>query len=144
MIANPNLLVKKLDKTAQLPTKGSPLSAGWDVFCIESVDIPSGRQALLNTGLSINVPPGWYARVAPRSGLAVKHGINVHAGIIDADYTGEVRVALINHGDDTVEFRKGDRIAQLILERCGSGALIEVDTLPETQRGAGGLGSTGR
>ena len=141
---NPNLIVKRLDANATLPSKGTPDSAGWDIYCIESVDIPPGRRATLPTGLAFAIPHGWYGRIAPRSGLAAKQGYNVHAGVIDPDYRGEVKVALINHGDDTIEFRKGDRIAQIIIERCAMGALIELPELPETPRGSGGLGSTGR
>ncbi|WP_075881478.1 dUTP diphosphatase [Vreelandella massiliensis] len=143
-MTNPNLLVKRLTNDAQLPTRGTPLSAGWDIYCTESVDIPPGRRAVLPTGLAMAVEPGWYLRIAPRSGLAAKQGYNVHAGVIDADYRGEVKVALINHGDETLEFRRGDRIAQAIMERCSTGALIEVTDLPETSRGTHGLGSTGR
>jgi dUTP pyrophosphatase len=141
---NPNLLVQRTDADAKLPTKGSEQSAGWDIYCLESVDIPAGRRATLPTGIAFGIPAGWYGRIAPRSGLANKYGADILAGVVDADFIGAVKVVMINHGDDTLELRKGDRIAQLILERCGSGALIEVDTLPDTQRGAGGLGSTGR
>lgn len=143
-MTNPPLLIKRLDKDVELPTRGTPLSAGWDIYCRESIDIPPGRRAVLPTGLAVAIEPGWYLRIAPRSGLAAKQGYNVHAGVIDADYRGEIKVALINHGDETIEFRKGDRIAQAILERCSTGALIEITELPETARGTGGLGSTGR
>ena len=143
-MTNPPLLIKRLEKDVELPTRGTPLSAGWDIYCRESVDIPPGRRAVLPTGLAVAIEPGWYLRIAPRSGLAAKQGYNIHAGVIDADFTGHIRVALINHGDETLEFRKGDRIAQAILERCSTGALIEVTELPETARGTGGLGSTGR
>jgi dUTP pyrophosphatase len=84
-----------------------------------------------------------YGRVAPRSGLTVKHGIHVGAGVIDPDYTGEIKVALFNLGDVPFEIKKGDRIAQLVLERCETPDVHEIDTLDETGRGAGGFGSTG-
>lgn len=144
MTPNPPLLIKRLDKDVELPIRATPLSAGWDIYCRESVDIPPGRRATLSTGIAVVIEPGWYLRIAPRSGLAAKQGYNVHAGVIDADYVGEIRVALINHGDETIEFRAGDRIAQAILERCSTGALIEITELPDSERGAGGLGSTGR
>lgn len=136
---------KKLHKDAQLPTRGSEGSAGLDVYCIERVDIPAGRQAVLPTGIAVAIPYGYYGRIAPRSGLAVKHGIQVHAGVVDSDYRGEIKVALINHGDSTVEFKPGDRIAQMIIERCAM-ALVPswVPELLETERGAGSFGSTGR
>lgn len=141
---DPTLRVKRLDSAAKLPTKGSELSAGWDLYCIESVDIPPGRQAVLPTGLAFGIAPGWYGRIAPRSGTAIAYAYNVHAGVMDADYTGEVKIALINHGDHTIEFRAGDRIAQLIVERCSQGDLLEVSELDKTDRGDNGFGSTGR
>lgn len=141
---DPTLQVKRLDSHARLPTKGSEASAGWDLYCIESVDIPPGRQALLPTGLAFGIPAGWYGRIAPRSGIALAYAYNVHAGVIDADYTGEVKVALVNHGDHTIEFRRDDRIAQMIVERCSQGELREVSDLSSTDRGTGGMGSSGR
>jgi dUTP pyrophosphatase len=89
------------------------------------------------------LPNGVYGRVAPRSGLAVKHGIQVGAGVVDPDYTGEVKVVLFNHGDKDFEVKKGDRVAQLILERCETPEVEEVGTVEDTERGAGGFGSTG-
>lgn len=144
MTDNPCLLIKYLSGHAYLPTRGSDGAAGFDLYCTKSVDIPPGRQAVLPTAIAVAIPAGWYGRIAPRSGLATRHAINVHAGVIDADYRGEIKVALINHGDDTVEFRHGDRIAQLIVERCSMGEYAIVDELPDSERGANGFGSTGR
>lgn len=139
------LLVKRLHKDAIIPTKGSKFSAGWDLYCIESVDIPPGRRATLPTGLAFAIPTGFYGRIAPRSGLGAKYGYNIHAGVVDPDYRGEVKVALINHGDDTIEFRKGDRIAQMILTRYDDDpGIVEMNDLGESDRGAAGFGSTGR
>ena len=90
------------------------------------------------------IPHGYYGRVAPRSGLAVKYGIQVHAGVIDSDFRGEAKVALINHGERMIEFKPGDRIAQLIIERCAILAPEWADELPDTERWAGGFGHTGR
>ena len=136
---------KQLHKDAQLPTRGSEGAAGLDLYCIERVDIPPGRQAVLPTGLAVAIPNGYYGRIAPRSGLAVKFGINVHAGVVDSDYRGEIRVALINHGETLVEFRQGDRIAQLIIERCAMDMHPRwVPELLDTQRGDNGFGSSGR
>lgn len=98
------------------------------------------------TGLVVAIPAGHYGRIAPRSGLAVKHGIDVLAGVIDSDYRGEIQVILINHSDQTVHFRHGDRIAQLILEKATRPKLVAVDRIEDlgnTERGAGGFGSTG-
>lgn len=97
----------------------------------------------MGTGVAVVLPVGTYGRVAPRSGLAVKHGINVGAGVVDPDYTGEVKVLLFNHGVDAFEVKRGDRIAQLILERCETPDVEEVGVIAETARGAGGFGSTG-
>lgn len=139
-----HLNVKLLHKSAQLPTRGSAGAAGLDLYCVERVDVPPGQQAVLPTGLAVAIPRDWYGRIAPRSGLAVKHGANVHAGVIDSDFRGELRVALINHGPTLLELRPGDRIAQLIIERCRMLDPVAVDDLPETARGDGAFGSTGR
>ena len=145
MNSNPNLIFKRLTPHAVAPERQSAGAAGYDITCIERVDIPPGRRAILPTGIAVAIPHGWYGRLAPRSGLAAKQGYNVHAGVIDADFRGGIQVALINHGDDTLEFKPGDRIAQLIIERCAMGHAIEaVDGLPGTVRGTNGMGSTGR
>ena len=95
------------------------------------------------TGLSISFPAGLYARIAPRSGLALKKFMDVGAGVVDADYRGEVGVVLFNHGDQDFEVKMGDRIAQLILEQISTPEVVEVSGLDETVRGTGGFGSTG-
>uniref|UniRef100_A0AB74ULA2 dUTP diphosphatase n=1 Tax=Caulobacter phage BL57 TaxID=3348355 RepID=A0AB74ULA2_9VIRU len=151
----PVLLVKRLTETAKLPTRGSPKAAGLDVYYdgAEPVTLRPGQRALLPTGLAITAPEGTYARVAPRSGLGVK-GLGVLAGVVDADYTGEVKVILTHHGiqndifgapfmGENVVINPGDRIAQIILEQCLIAPVVEVDSLTETERGAGGFGSTG-
>ena len=136
---------KKLHKNAILPKRGSPGAAGLDLYCIERVDIWPGCQAVLPTGLAMAITHGYYGRIAPRSGLAVKYGIQVHAGVIDSDFRGAAKVALINHGDRMVEFKPGDRIAQLIIERCAMNLQPAwVEELDDTQRGAGAFGSSGR
>jgi dUTP pyrophosphatase len=95
-------------------------------------------------GLAIEIPPGYYGRVAPRSGLAVRHGIDTLAGIIDSDYRGELKVALINFGDQPVSFAAGERIAQLIIERAERCDYFWFEELSETERSEGGFGSTGK
>jgi dUTP pyrophosphatase len=105
--------------------------------------VPARGRAVVPTGLSIACPPGTYARVAPRSGLAVKHFIDTGAGVVDEDYRGAVGVVLFNHSDADFVVRRGDRVAQLILERIVTPAVVEVDSLDDTARGAGGYGSTG-
>mmetsp|Transcript_5011 Transcript_5011/g.7862 ORF Transcript_5011/g.7862 Transcript_5011/m.7862 type:complete len:221 (-) Transcript_5011:119-781(-) len=139
----PQLQVQLLSDKATLPTRGSPESAGLDLSSSESVTIPSGQRRVVKTDLSIACPQGTYARIAPRSGLAVKHGIDVGAGVVDADYRGPVGVVLFNFGDADYEVQPGDRIAQLILEQVCMADVVQVDALDETQRGSAGFGSTG-
>ncbi|CAO2819753.1 unnamed protein product [Amaranthus hypochondriacus] len=135
--------VKKLSEKAVIPSRGSLLSAGYDLSSAVDTKVPARGKALVATDLSIAVPPGTYARVAPRSGLAWKHSIDVGAGVIDADYRGPVGVILFNHSDVDFEVKTGDRIAQLIIEKIITPDVIEVDDLDSTDRGAGGFGSTG-
>lgn len=137
--------VKKLSFNARLPTRGSEYAAGYDLYSIEDAVVPCqcGR-ALVGTGIALSLPEDVYGRVAPRSGLAVKHGIDVGAGVIDPDYTGEIKVVLFNHGDKDFEVKEGDRIAQLILERCETPIIKEIGLLEETLRNSHGFGSTGK
>ncbi|KAL8087765.1 hypothetical protein AgCh_037788 [Apium graveolens] len=135
--------VKKLSEKAILPSRGSPLSAGYDLSSASEIKVPARGKALVPTDLSIAVPEGTYARIAPRSGLAWKHSIDVGAGVIDADYRGPVGVILFNYSDVDFEVKAGDRIAQLIIEQIVTPEVTEVDDLDLTVRGAGGFGSTG-
>ena len=138
------LKVKKLCYDAIVPTRGSDGAVGYDLYSAEDAVVPcqAGR-ALVGTGISVVLPPGVYGRVAPRSGLAVKHCINVGAGVIDPDYTGEIKVVLFNHGENDFEIKRGDRIAQLVLERYETPPVKEIEIIEETERGSGGFGSTG-
>ncbi|XP_074283189.1 deoxyuridine 5'-triphosphate nucleotidohydrolase-like [Silene latifolia] len=137
------LKVKKLSDKAVLPSRGSPLAAGYDLSSAVETKVPARGKALVPTDLSIAIPQGTYARVAPRSGLAWKHSIDVGAGVIDADYRGPVGVILFNHSDVDFEVKEGDRIAQLIIEQIVTPDVFEVEDLDSTVRGAGGFGSTG-
>ena len=137
------LKVKKLTETAQLPTRGSSHAAGYDMYASAECTIEAGGRALVSTGLSIAVPEDCYARIAPRSGLAVKNGIQTGAGVVDSDYRGEVRVLLFNQGDKEFKINVGDRIAQMVLERVYTPSVEATDNLEESVRGAGGFGSTG-
>ena len=105
--------------------------------------MPSRGKVLVSTDLSIATPEDTYGRIAPRSGLAAKHFIDTGAGVIDADYRGEVKVLLFNHSEKDFEIKVGDRIAQLVLERIYTPEVMEVENLEESVRGAGGFGSTG-
>ncbi|KAL3845233.1 hypothetical protein ACJIZ3_002636 [Penstemon smallii] len=120
------LRVIKLSEKAVLPSRGSPLSAGYDLSSAAETKVPSRGKALVPTDLSIAIPQGTYARVAPRSGLAWKHSIDVGAGVIDADYRGPVGVILFNHSDVDFEVKVGDRIAQLIIEKIMTPEVTEV------------------
>ena len=137
------LQVKLLNKNATMPSRGSPFSAGFDLAASEPTIIPSHGRGIVKTGISVACPQGTYARIAPRSGLAVKHFIDCGAGVVDADYRGEVGVVLFNFGNEEFKVNVGDRIAQLILEQISMVEAIQVDELSTTLRGYGGFGSTG-
>ncbi|KAJ6815180.1 guanine nucleotide-binding protein subunit beta isoform X1 [Iris pallida] len=139
----PLLKIKKLSENAITPSRASSLSAGYDLSSAVETKVPARGKALVPTDLSIAVPDGTYARIAPRSGLAWKHSIHVGAGVIDADYRGPVGVVLFNFSDVDFEVKPGDRIAQMIIERVVTPDVVEVEDLDYTDRGAGGFGSTG-
>lgn len=130
-----------------LPRYMTPFSAGMDVCAAVSrpVTIAPGAIELIPTGFAMALPEGYEAQVRPRSGLAVRHGIGLinSPGTVDADYRGEIKVALINHGQKEYTVRRGDRIAQIIIARAFRAQLEEVDNLENTQRGDGGFGHTG-
>lgn len=137
----------KLRDGAILPVRGSAFAAGYDLSACEGTSIPKGGRGIVKTGLTIAIPMGTYARIAPRSGLAVKKGIQVGAGVVDYDYRGEVGVVLFNHGDEDFVVNSGDRVAQLILEKIETPEVEEIATVEDlgsTERGAGGYGSTGK
>lgn len=139
------LKVQLRSSDATAPTKGSSTAAGYDLYASQSCVIPARGQGLVATDVSFTVPVGTYGRVAPRSGLAVKNGIQTGAGVVDRDYTGEVKVVLFNHCDKDFQINKGDRVAQLILEKIIDDAeVVIVESLEESERGAGGFGSTGK
>lgn len=125
-----------------LPKRGSALSAGLDICAIEDVEIQPKQRALARTGFAVAIPPGFYGRVAPRSGLAVKQGLDVLAGVIDSDYRGELCCVLYNTGDETIHLPAGSKICQLILEQIITPEATWVNDLDATARGAGGFGST--
>ncbi|MEQ8740267.1 MAG: dUTP diphosphatase, partial [Hoeflea sp.] len=118
-------------------------AAGLDLYADESRPILAGRSQIISTGISVMIPEGHYGRVAPRSGLAAKHEIDVLAGVIDSDYRGEIKVILHNLGYKTFPVQRGERIAQLILEKISIPEVVEVENLDITERGDGGFGSTG-
>ncbi|MCL5734046.1 MAG: dUTP diphosphatase [Actinobacteria bacterium] len=140
------LLVKLLHPAAQLPRGAHPGDAGADLCSVESVTIPPGERRDVGTGLALAIPAGYAGFVQPRSGLAFKHGIMVvnSPGLIDSGYRGEIRVSLYNSGRDPFEVKVGERIAQLVIQRIEEPHYLSVRVLPDTSRGDGGFGSSGR
>ena len=135
--------VKKLSPDAMVPTYATTGSIGADLYSTQSIVIPPGRRELIATGISVRLPEGSYARIAPRSGLALKHSIDVGAGVVDPDFRREVRVLLINNGEAPFAINKLDRIAQLIVEGATQEDIIVVDQLDNTERGEQGFGHSG-
>jgi dUTP pyrophosphatase len=127
------------------PARATAGAAGADLVAAEDVTIPPGGVHAVATGIALAIPEGYEGQVRPRSGLALKHGVTVlnAPGTIDADYRGEVKVILINHGPEPFRVSRGDRIAQLVIAAVTPARFERVDVLPETDRGQGGFGSTG-
>lgn len=137
------LLIKRMTEFATLPSKGSKLAAGHDLHAAYDYVIKARGKEMVKTDLQIALPSGCYGRVAPRSGLAWKHSIDVGAGVIDEDYRGPLNVILFNFGEQDFEIKRGDRIAQLICEKIEQTDVKEVTDLDATERGTNGFGSTG-
>lgn len=137
------LRFKQLDPQATLPARGSEFSAGLDICSIGDLVIEPHQRATARTGLAVAIPHGFYGRVAPRSGLAAKHGLDVLAGVIDSDYRGELCCLLYNTGDVSIVLPAGSKICQLIIEKIIAPKAVWSNDLDETARGAGGFGSTG-
>ena len=139
--------IKLLSDKAKIPTRGSSGAAGYDLYSLETHILQSGERKTFKTGISIAIPHGYYGRIAPRSGLAVKHGIDVLAGVIDSDYRGEIMVALINLSPDPITLPiikdgKETAVAQIIFEKYNNVNFDVVDNLDTTFRGSSGFGST--
>ena len=134
---------KKLDARATLPTRGSALSAGLDLYSIDEITIGARERYLAKTGLAVAIPEGCYGRIAPRSGLAMKHGLDVLSGVIDSDYRGEIGCLLYNTSDETIHLPAQSKICQLIIEKIEMPTAVWADELTDTARGGGGFGSTG-
>lgn len=140
--------VRRLTSDLPLPVRASTHAAAVDLYA--ALDAPltlaPGERSLVPTGIAVAIPEGWEGQVRPRSGLAARHGIGIvnSPGTIDADYRGEIRIILINLGEEPFVLNRGDRAAQLIIAPAPSWDFEEVDELPETTRGEGGFGSTGR
>jgi dUTP pyrophosphatase len=140
------ILIQRLDPGLPLPGRAHPGDAGTDLFAAQDVELAPGRRALVPTGIAIALPDGYAGFVHPRSGLAARHGVTIvnAPGTVDAGYRGEIRVTLLNTDPDRpVRFQRGDRIAQLIIQRVAYPVFHEVETLPGSARGDSGFGSTG-
>lgn len=142
--------IKRIDgnEDIPLPRKMSAAASGYDLHAAvrEPIVLAPGDRALIPTGVAIAMPPGLEAQVRPRSGLAIKHGVTClnTPGTIDADYRGEIKVILINLGQEPFTVQRGERIAQMVFQEVPDVSLLEADELPQTERGAGGFGHTGR
>jgi dUTP diphosphatase len=142
----PDVLIQRLDRGVPLPSYAHPGDAGADLSAAEDVELGPGERALVRTGIAIALPAGYAAFVHPRSGLAAKHGVTIvnAPGTVDAGYRGEIKVTLLNTDrEHPVSFRRGDRIAQLVIQQVARPVFHEVDELPGSARGDGGFGSTG-
>lgn len=133
---------KLLHNYATTPTRATDGSAGFDLYATDHCTVYPGARVKIPTGISLAIPAGHAGFIWPRSGMAVKYGFDIHAGLIDADFRGEIMVAGMNHGDRIIEVRRGDRVAQIVFSPVMVLAQV-VDALDDTVRGSGGFGSSG-
>ncbi|MEU0570211.1 dUTP diphosphatase [Nonomuraea sp. NPDC005983] len=146
-MSDTEVLIQRLDPELPLPSYAHPGDAGADLYAAEDVELLPGERAVVGTGVAIALPVGYAAFVHPRSGLAARHGVTlVNApGTVDAGYRGEIRVTLINtDAKEPFRLQRGDRVAQLVVQRVERAVFAEVERLPGSTRGANGFGSTGR
>lgn len=145
-MSHPVVQIKRLSAAARIPQYMTMLAAGMDIFADLSAPVllVPGERCLIPTGIAMAIPVGYEVQVRPRSGLAVKHGVTLvnTPGTIDADYRGEIKIIVINHGSETFQISTGDRIAQLVVAPVVQAALVEVSDLDQTDRGSGGFGHT--
>ena len=137
-----SLRIKLLSSKAKMPTKGSRMAAGYDLYAMDEVLIPAKGQKLVDTGLAVGLPRATYARIAPQSGLANKKKINVGGSVIDANYIGDVKVILMNHGTQDCLIQAGERIAKIFIQKINTETAVQVVHLANTDRGTKGFGST--
>jgi len=139
------IAIKLLNEFARMPYRANETDAGADLFATEDMIIQPMQRKLVSTGIALQIPKYYYGRIAPRSGLAVNYGIDVLAGVVDSSYRGEIKVVLINTDQNKeFEIKKGDKIAQLIIESHYNFQFLQVEDLQATNRGSGGFGSTGK
>jgi len=136
--------VELVSEDAKMPTRATDGSAGLDLYACQSAVIGAGKRNLVDTGVSIAIPHGYVGLIWPRSGLALKKGLDVGAGVIDSDYRNVIGVLLFNHTDDPYRVEPGDRIAQILIQPAVMVQPVQVSSLDQTDRGQDGYGSTGR
>ena len=127
--------IKKINPDGKVPTRAKSSDAGYDLYSTVDMPITPTARQLVPTGIAIEIPEGYYGRIAPRSGLAVRAGIDILAGVVDSGYRNEIKVVMINLGEGLVSVNKGDRIAQLIIEKCYDVEWEEVNELSDSDRG---------
>lgn len=136
--------IKLLNSNSKTPERSTSNAAGYDIFAVQDYNIEAQSRELIKTGIALEIPDGYYGRIAPRSGIALKNGIDVMAGVIDSDYRGEIGVILYNSDkNNSFLVRTGDRIAQLIIEKYYPFGIQIVESLDDTDRGTSGFGSSG-
>lgn len=135
--------VKYLNEHAKEPTKAHTMDAGWDLYASEDCIIHPKERGVINTGISLEMPPYFAGLIWPRSGMAVKGGADVLAGVIDSGYRGEIMVCLYNTGEKNLQVKRGDKIAQIIFQEVPEVGITVKDSLGSSQRGSDGFGSTG-
>lgn len=136
--------VELVSEDAKMPTRATDGAAGLDMYACQSAVIGAGKRNLVDTGVSIAIPHGYVGLIWPRSGLALKKGLDVGAGVIDSDYRNVIGVLLFNHTDDPYRVEPGDRIAQILIQPAVMVQPVQVSSLDQTDRGQAGYGSTGR
>jgi len=135
--------VKLINNEAQLPTRANKFDAGWDLYSVDTCAIDPNSRQLVNVGIALEIPKGYVGLIWPRSGLAVKSGVDVFAGVIDSGYRGEVKVCLYNSSTETIHISSGDRVAQILFQAIGQFDLVQSEQLTNTPRDVGGFGSSG-
>ena len=142
--AGKTIKVKKIEEQAIIPTRSNSDDAGWDLYSITTRSIAPSQRVTIRTGISLQIPEEYVGLIWPRSGMSVKNGIDVLAGVVDSGYRGEIKVCLLNTSREWMDIKEGDRIAQILFQQVPHFQLQEVDILQNSDRGEGGFGSTGK
>jgi dUTP pyrophosphatase len=142
--AGNTIKVKKIEERAIVPTRSNSDDAGWDLYSITTRPIAPSQRVTIRTGISLEIPEEHVGLIWPRSGMSVKNGIDVLAGVVDSGYRGEIKVCLLNTSREWMDIKEGDRIAQILFQEVPHFKLQEVEILQNSDRGQGGFGSTGK